>query len=110
MVAHVEENNGRPDFIVLNDHYEGVGVHVVNVVQADKALSDFSYSGEKRPHMWWDVFERQLTDVLNTYDCLEKRSVHSNDTRLRILNRNILAYFPQATKHLSTWSLPIQLY
>ena len=48
--------------------------------------------------MWWDKFERQITDAFNTYDRLEKRSVHSNNMRLRILNRKILADLFQATK------------
>ena len=94
MVAHVEENNGCLDFIELNDHYEGVGVHAVNSVQAYKVLNDLFYSGEKKPHIWQDEFERKLTDAFNTYNCLEKRSVHSNDMRLRILNKKYLSGFP----------------
>ena len=84
--------------MALKDHYEGVGVHAVNGVQADKVLKGLFYSGEKKSHMRWDEFERQLTNEFNTYNCLEKRSVHSNDTRLRILNRKILVDFLQATK------------
>ena len=48
--------------------------------------------------MWWDEFERQITDAFNTYDYLEKMSIHSNDMILRILNKKILADFLQATK------------
>ena len=40
--------------MVLKDNYKGVGVHAVNAVQADLVLNDFFYSGEKKPHMWWD--------------------------------------------------------
>ena len=40
MVAHVEENNGRLDFMVLKDHYEGVGVHMVNAVK-DENIESF---------------------------------------------------------------------
>ena len=67
-------------------------------MKADKVLNDLFYSGEKPPHMWWDEFERQLTDAFNTYDRLEKRTVHSDAMKLRILNRKILADFLQATK------------
>ena len=48
--------------------------------------------------MWWDEFEKQKTNSFNTYDRLEKRSVHSNDIILLILNRKILADFLQETK------------
>ena len=48
--------------------------------------------------MWRDEFEKQIINVFNTYNSLEKRSVHSNDTTLRILNRKILADFIQSNK------------
>ena len=51
MFAHASENNGRLCFMSLKDNYEGVGVHAVNAVQADKVLNDLFYSGEKKPHM-----------------------------------------------------------
>ena len=54
MVAHSAENNGRFDLMSIKDHYEGVSVHTVNAVQADKVLNDLFYSGEKKPKMWWD--------------------------------------------------------
>ena len=40
--------------------------------------------------MWWDEFERQLTNAFNTYDLLEKRNVNLNGTRLSISNGKIL--------------------
>ena len=49
MVAHAVENNSHLDLITLNDHYEGVGVHAVNTVQADKALKYF-FIQVKRNH------------------------------------------------------------
>ena len=57
MVAHAAENNGRLDFMALKDYYKGVGLHTVNLVKDDKLLNGF-FSGEKKPHMWWDEFER----------------------------------------------------
>ena len=98
MVSHAADHNGCLDFVELEYHYEGVGVHVGNAVQTDKVLNDLFCSGENKPHMWWDEFETHLTDSFNTYDFLEKRRVHSNYIRLRILNRKILANFLQATK------------
>ena len=52
MVARTADNNGCLDFIALRYHYEGVGVHLLNVVQADKLLNGFLNSGGKKPHMW----------------------------------------------------------
>ena len=49
LVSHAAENNGCLGFIVIKDHYECVGVHVVNVVQADKVLNDF-FIQVKRNH------------------------------------------------------------
>ena len=98
LVAHAAKNNGRFDFMALKYSYGGVGVHAVNALQADKVLNDLFYSGENKPHMWWEKFERQLTYAFNTYGRLNKRIVHSNDMILRMLNRKILADFLQATK------------
>ena len=81
MLKNAQKNNGRLDFIALKNHYEGVGVHAVEIVKADKILQDLLYSGEKKPHMWWKEFERQLTDAFNTYDRHEKRSVHSDNQK-----------------------------
>ena len=64
MLAHGAENDGRLYLISLKDHYKGVGVNEVNEVQADKVMSNFFNYGENKPHMWWDEFEMQLTDVL----------------------------------------------
>ena len=70
MVAHAAENNCHIEFMALKYYYEGIGVHAVYLVRADKVLKFFFNSGEKKPHMWWDEFERQLTNAFNTYDCL----------------------------------------
>ena len=56
MDAHAAENNGRLDFIALQDHYEGVGVHAANMVQADQVLNNLFHSGDKKPHMWCSEF------------------------------------------------------
>ena len=86
-----QKNDGRLDIIALRNHYEGVGVHAIDIVKSDKIIQDLSYSGEKNPHMWWGEFERYLTDAFNTYDWHKKCSVHSDNQKLRILNRKINA-------------------
>ena len=77
----------RLDFIALNNYYEGVGVHAIDIVKADNIIQDLFYSGKKMPHRWWDEFKRQLTDAFNTYDWHKKHSVHSDNQKLRMLNR-----------------------
>ena len=97
MVQQAPQKNGRLDFIALKNHYEGVEVHDINIVQAEKLLQDLSYAGEKNPHMWWDEFERQLTDQFNTYDHHERRNVYLDNKKLLILNRKVNADLLQAT-------------
>jgi hypothetical protein len=41
------ENNGRQDFIALQEHYEGVGVNALDVTKANRILETLFYSGEK---------------------------------------------------------------
>ena len=73
-------------------------MHAVTIVQADKVINDLFYSGEKKPHMWWDEFEKQLSTTFTTYDRAGQREVHLNKMKLCILNRKILADFLAATK------------
>ena len=98
LAPHVDQKNGRSDINALKNHYKGVGVCAINIVKADKVLTNLFYSGEKPPHMWWDEFERQLTDVFNAYNRHEGSMVHSEYQKLRIINRKVTADFLQATK------------
>ena len=50
-------NSGCEAFIALWDHYEGVEIHLVDIIKANKSLH---YNGEKNPHIWWGEFEKQL--------------------------------------------------
>ena len=47
MVQNSQKNDGRLDCIALKNHYEGVGVHAIEIVKADKIIQDLFYSGEK---------------------------------------------------------------
>ena len=98
MVQNSQKNNRRLDFIALNNHYKGFHVRAIDIVKAENILQDLLYSGEKKQHMWWNEFMRQLTDIFNTYGQHEKRSVHSYNQKLHMLNRKINSYFLQATK------------
>ena len=98
MVPHSQHNNGRIDFIALKNHYKGVVVHAINIVQDGKVLQDLFYVGEKKPHLWWGEFARQLTDAFNKYDFHERRNFHSDNQKLLILNSKVNADSLQATK------------
>ena len=51
---HANAFNGRLDFKALQEHFEGIGINSVDIVKADKALETIFYSGEKKPHIWWE--------------------------------------------------------
>ena len=86
------------DFIALKDHYEDIGVNAIDILRADKTLDSLFYAGEKKPHMWWEEFERQLTSAFTIYDKKEGRKVHSNEMKLHILCKKVNVDFLQHTK------------
>ena len=96
--ARTAELNGRVDFQALKAHYEGVGVLSFDITEADRILKKLFYAGEKRPTMWWDQFELQLTRAFTAYDKKERRQVHSNEMKLRILLEKVDADFLKDTK------------
>ena len=98
LLPNANDSNGRMDFLNLSQHYEGVGVNSINIVQADVTLSTLYYSGEKKPHMWWDEFETHLTKAFLTYDKKEGCEVYSNEMKLRCLIGKIDADFLQTHK------------
>ena len=65
---HVAMSNDRLAWKALVDHYEGVGVHSINILKADDVFDSLYYIGEKKSHMWWNEFERQLTEAFVVYD------------------------------------------
>ena len=60
-------NDGREAFKHLVEHYEGVGIHAIDIREADKVLKTLFYGGEKPPHMWWSEFKKRLTRVFNAH-------------------------------------------
>jgi hypothetical protein len=98
ILAYNDQRNGRLDYIALKDHYEGVGINAVDALGADKALENLFYAGEKKPHMWWEEFERQLTKAFSIYDRRANRQVFPEEMKLRMLCRKVTADFLQHTK------------
>ena len=60
-------NDGREAFKRLVEHYEGVGIHAIDIREADEVIRTLFYAGEKPPHMWWAEFEKRLTRSFNAY-------------------------------------------
>ena len=44
-------NDGREAFKRLIEHYEGVGIHAIDIREADEVIKTLFYAGEKPPHM-----------------------------------------------------------
>ena len=89
MLPYAHENNERLDFKALREYYEGVGVISINVIKAEETLKNLFYAGERKPHMWWDEFEKQLSRSFMIIHKNEKREVYSNEMKLRILIQKI---------------------
>lgn len=96
--ASMPKANGRLDYMALKEYYEGVGIFALDITKADSILEKLFYAGERKPTMWWDEFERQLTYAFTAYDKVEGRQVHSNSMKLRILVSKIKANFLSDTK------------
>ena len=89
MKIHEHERNGRTDWKALTLHYEGQGLYNTSIAKAENDLAKLFYQGEKRPYMFWTMFERRLNTAFATFDKQEKRQVHSEQMRLRILLNKI---------------------
>ena len=95
-------NDGREAFKRsterLTEHYEGVGIHAIDIREADEVLKTLFYGGEKPPHMWWSEFKKRLTRAFNAYVKQEGRVVHSDKMKIRMLIDKIKADFLTPTK------------
>jgi hypothetical protein len=91
--AHEGHNDGQLDFIAFRGHYEGIGIHALDITKAEVILTSLFYAGEKKPHMWWEEFEKQLTSAFTIYNKREGRVVPSPEMKLRILLNKVQADF-----------------
>ena len=98
MLPHADEQDGRLDIIALKDHYEGTGVNALNILRAEDTIKNVFYTGEKKPTMWWEEFEKRLTQAFAVIDRKERRQVYSNEMKLRLLTHKINVDFLNATK------------
>jgi hypothetical protein len=87
-------NDVREAFKRLVEHYEGVGIHAIDIREADEVLKTLLYGGKKPPLMRWSEFEKRLTRVFNAYAEREGQIVHSkNSMKIRMLVDKIKADF-----------------
>ena len=91
--VHESLRNGRMDWIALKEHYEGIGIHAFDIIEAESILNDLFYSGEKFPHMYWEKFEQKLTHAFTTDSKVEGLHVHSQNMKIRILLNKVKADF-----------------
>ena len=93
-----DETDGRKAFKALEALYKGSGMNAVDIAKADIVIESLVYTGEKKPHMWWEEFEKQLRLAFATHDKKENRVVYSDIMKLRILMKKIKADFLEASK------------
>jgi hypothetical protein len=98
ILPYLAENNGRKDYLALKQHYEGVGAHAKSIVEAENDIETLFYSGEKKPHMWWEEFETRLVTAFAVIDKYEGRPVYSDTTKLRMLIKKVKADFLESTR------------
>ena len=86
------------DFNALVEFYEGVGANAKATLAAETNIQDMFYAGEKPPHMWWDEFDVRLTNAFAIVDKDAGRQVHTDEIKLRLLNKKIRADFLSTMK------------
>eukprot|EP00526_Cylindrotheca_closterium_P000919 CAMPEP_0113628384 /NCGR_PEP_ID=MMETSP0017_2-20120614/14706_1 /TAXON_ID=2856 /ORGANISM="Cylindrotheca closterium" /LENGTH=94 /DNA_ID=CAMNT_0000538685 /DNA_START=1528 /DNA_END=1809 /DNA_ORIENTATION=+ /assembly_acc=CAM_ASM_000147 len=54
------ENDGRASYGALRVYYEGEGINVIDIVEADNTPDKLCYNAEKPPNNTWSSFEQRL--------------------------------------------------
>jgi len=85
--------DGRLMNIAIKEHHRGVGMYRKDVVKAENIINSSFYSGEKVPHMWWNKFERDFSWAFSVIDKQERRTVYSEEQKLRLVLPRIKASF-----------------
>ena len=69
----------------MKSRYEVIGLYSNDITKADLDLRTITYTGEKKPTMWWVDFEKRLCLTYQTYVKHEGGEVHSDQIKLRTL-------------------------
>ena len=88
-LPHMDNSNGREDFLALKDLYEGVWGNAKAVLAAKNDIQELYYAGEKKPHIWWDEFEIRLTTAFAIVDKDAGCQVQKDESKMHLLNKNI---------------------
>jgi putative lipase involved disintegration of autophagic bodies len=92
-------NDGHEAYKRLVKHCDGVGIHAIDICEADKVTKNFLfYACEKPPQMLWSEFEKCLTRAFNAYVKCEGQVVHSDSMKIQMLIDKIKADFLTPTK------------
>ena len=70
----------------LKDLYKGVGVNSKAVLAAENNVQELFYTGKKNTHMYWDELEIRLTNAFLIVNRESVRQVHTDESKLRLLN------------------------
>ena len=95
---HETANDGRKDWKALKEQYEGTGVYAFDITKAEDDLHSMIYSGEKRPTMYWTLFETRLNRAFHILAKVEGVA-YSDAMKLRKLLRNIQCDWLQGQKN-----------
>ena len=93
ILPYKDQNDERVDYNALVEFYEGVGANAKATLAAETDIQEMFYAGEKPPHMWWDEFEVRLTNAFAIVDKDAGRQVHTDEMKLRLLNKKVRADF-----------------
>ena len=74
---------GRATFKALVAKYEGTGIMAISLQKAENTIQTLFYSGEKRPHMWWDKFVTELNAAYTAKDRHKGRQCYTNAEKLK---------------------------
>ena len=85
---HERSHDGRKDWKALKEHYEGSGVFAKDIIQAENDLTSMIYTGEKKPTMYWTLFETRLNRTFHVFAKAEN-VIFSDAMKLRRLLSNI---------------------
>ena len=77
----------------LKDFYEGLGANTKAVLESEKYIQELYYADEKKPYRRWDEFEIRLINSFEIVDTDSGRQVHTDESKLPLLNKKVRANF-----------------
>ena len=84
--------------MVVKYFYEGLWANSKDVLSSSNNTQEMFCVGKNKPRMWWGEFEIRLTNTFVTVDKDAGRQVHTDKSKLSLLNKEIRAEFLTTTK------------